>query len=44
MSDFFQPKSKGEELYKKVNAHLNLDEAEYFGLLFVDEDENQVSF
>lgn len=40
---FFQPRSKGDELYKKVNTHLNLDEPEFFGLLFIDEHDNQVN-
>lgn len=40
----FQPRSKGVELYKKVNNDLNLDEPEFFGLLFQDEHENNVSF
>ena len=40
---FLQPRAKGNELYKKVNNDLNLDEPEFFGLLFQDENENNVS-
>eukprot|EP00111_Clytia_hemisphaerica_P018200 TCONS_00053826-protein len=36
-----EQRSKGHELYAKVNKHLNLDEPEFFGLLFQDEHENQ---
>ena len=34
-------RARGEALFKKVKDHLNLDEAEYFGLQFKSDDHSQ---